>query len=219
MTVRYVCSAIVAGLLSAGAVAIGVERTHAQEPVASALPNDDAMVTVVGCVQRGLEKRLVLVNPTIDHVASVPEPTCNTPVAEPLLELHDTHEYHLDDSFIGRWVEISGRLEHFDKHDDVKDPRELHVRTVRAVPVVPPRAAEIVTPPPPAPPRDMPLTPQPSTTPAPTIPEGNVVATTGTATALPPTASDLPLGLLTTVMLLMGALAVRLIRLRLEGQV
>jgi hypothetical protein len=216
MTVRFVCSAMVAGLLVTGAVAASRARVHAQD--AGVLPSGDAWVTVIGCVQQGMKHRLVLVSPTTERIPGVPESTCNTPVAEPLLELHDTHEYHFDSSLVGHWVEISGRLEHFDRHDDAKNPRELHIRTFRAVPVLPPRVAEI----PPA--RELPqgtvMPSAPAAAPAPAPPEEKPVATTGTTPApLPNTASPLPLVIATTVMALMGALAFRLFRLRLEGRI
>ena len=214
MMFRYLWSAIAAGLLTLAAVAVSVERGYAQN--GGGLPQKGGWITVVGCLQRGLEKRLVLVSPTTDHVPSVTEPACSTPVAEPLLEVHDTHEYHLDESLIGRWVEMSGRLEHFDKHDDVKDPREFHMRTVRAVPVVVPRAAEI----PPA--REMPLaTTPPPAAPAPIAPAetpATTTGTTGTTERLPHTASPLPMITLTSVVSLMGALTLRLARRRLEGR-
>jgi len=221
MTVRYVWSAVVTGLFAAGMITVGVQRGLAQGPGPNALPGDGAKdVTVVGCVKQGLEHYLVLLNPTTEPIASVPDGNCNLPIAEPLLELHDTKGADFDKNLLGQWVAFTGRLEHAREHDQLSNPREFHVRSYHVVPVVPPRAAEIITPPPPAPPRDMPLTPEPATAPPPTIPESPVVGTTGSEpTKLPKTASDLPLGLLSTVMLLMGALAVRLIRLRMEGRV
>jgi len=208
--VRYLCSAVVAGLLTLAAVAVVVERGYAQNGVA--FPQKGGWITVVGCLQQGLKHRLVLTNATTDHVASVPDSACSAPVAEPLLEVHDTHEYKLDSALIGHWVEMSGRIERFDKHDNEKNPREFHLRTSRAVPVVVPRAAEIPAP------REAPLAMAPIAPPPP-APEPKVVATTGTAELLPKTASPLPLAVLTSVLALMGALMVRIGRLLLEGRV
>jgi hypothetical protein len=203
MTARLVGSAIVAGLLVGGAVA-------AQD--GSGLPSKGGHVTVVGCVQPGLKHRLVLVSPTTAPVDAVPQSECSLPIAEPLLELHDTHEYHFDNALVGHWVEITGRVEHFDKHDDAKNPRELHIRQFRSVPVAPPRVAEVPMT------REM---PPPIAAPAAPAPAAEKpIATTGTTPApapLPNTASPLPLVLATMVMAFMGALALRLLRGRVAG--
>jgi len=208
--VRYLCSAIVAGLLTLAVVVVVVERGYAQ----NVFPNKGAYVTVTGCLQQGLKHRLVLTNATTDNIASVTESACSTPIAEPLVEVHDTHEFKVDSALIGHWVEMSGRLEHFDKHDNARNPRELHVRTSRAVPVVVPRAAEIPAP------REAPLAiapAAPAPAPAP-IPEEKPVPTSGTVEKLPKTASALPLAALSSVLALLGALMFRFGRLRLEGR-
>src|SRR5262245_42923184 len=98
MTVRFVCTAIAAGLLATGAVATARAHGHAQDGAIAPdqLPDHSGQVTVVGCVQQGLKKRLVLVSPTTNRIDSVPDGNCNLPLAEPLLEIHDTHEYHFD---------------------------------------------------------------------------------------------------------------------------
>ena len=206
--VRYLYSAIVAGLLTLAVAAIAVQQGHAQN-----FPTKDAYVTVTGCLQQGLKHRLVLTNATTDNIASVTESACSTPIAEPLVEVHDIHEFKVDPALIGHWVEMSGRLEHFDKHDNARNPRELHVRTSRAVPVVVPRAAEIPAP------REAPLAmAPPAPAPAPIAPEEKPVPTSGTVEKLPKTASALPLAALSSVLALLGALMFRFGRLRLEGR-
>src|SRR5262245_46507890 len=193
MTVRHVWHAIVCGLFVAGAIVILGGRGHAQVQ-SSNLPDGDTWTTVVGCLQQGLHKRFVLIRPTTDEIASVPEAACGMTASdgEPMLELHDTHE-RLDESLIGSWVQVNGRLEHFDKHDDAHDPREFHVKSpVIAVPVVIPRAAAI------EPSREssaIESLPAPAPAPAPAAREEMPVATTGSAPApepaLPKTATSL----------------------------
>jgi hypothetical protein len=50
----------------------------------------------------------------------------------------------MNESMLGRWVEINGRLEK-ETSDDPDNLRELHVRSFRMVPVIPPRAAAAPT--------------------------------------------------------------------------
>jgi hypothetical protein len=196
--------------LAGGALALTAARAHAQD--GAALPTTGGRVTVAGCLQRGgKHNKLVLARPAGEAVTSVTEPTCALAGNEVLIELKDTHAHHLDDSMIGRWIEISGRLEKIEKHDDADDLRELHVRAFREVPVAA-RVAE--APPTPAPPTipEAPLTPTPS--------DDKPVATSGVATdvvsaapVLPGTASALPLIALMSGLSMAAAFGVRRVRL------
>src|SRR5262249_3171321 len=122
------------------------------------------------------------------------------------IRLEGTHKLHLDES-VGRWVEISGKLE-----GGHKGP-ELRVKSFRQVPVVITRTVEttrtIEAPPAPAPPVAVaPEAPTP-------LPEEKPAATTGTVPKkLPHTASPLPLIGLTSLMSLAGGLGLRLFRRR-----
>jgi hypothetical protein len=207
MTKRLMCSSIAAGLLAGGVLVVGVANGHAQD--ATVLPEHGGSITLVGCLaQAGKHNKLMLARPTTAAVASVPEATCSTNVGDTLVELKDTHKRHLDDSFVGRWIEVSGRLEGYEND---REPRELHVKGFKEVPVVIPAA--------PAPPPAPAPAPAPPITTAP-IPEEKPAATTGVVIVqeqpkkLPKTASPLPLMELSTGLLLAGAFGVRLFRLR-----
>jgi hypothetical protein len=106
----------------------------------------------VGCLVRGNAVRggkadkYVLARPKKGPVPSVPEATCAAEAGADALMLDNPEKASLKDSMLGRWVEITGRLE----RETSKDPdnlRELDVLSSRMVPVVlPPTAA--ATPPP-----------------------------------------------------------------------
>jgi hypothetical protein len=196
MTARYACRAIAAGLLACGAVAVTVERGQAQAQETAVLPAEGGAITLVGCFTRGgHHNRYVLAKP-MANVGSVTEETCTASDSDQMIELKDTGKFHLRKAMVGRWVEITGRLERIESSDEPDDLRELHVRSFRFPPVVVPRAAEVI--PPPEAPRAFTPPPAPAAAPAP-APEPapaaeKPVATTGTAPApLPKTASPLPL--------------------------
>jgi hypothetical protein len=200
MNVRHMSGAITAGLLACGAITFAVERGLAQE--ASVLQKGP--VTVVGCLQQGgKHNKYLLANATSNVVASVPDAACTTTGTE-MIRLEGTHKLHLDES-VGRWVEISGKLE-----GPRKRP-ELRVKSFRQVPVVITRTVETtrtIEAPPAA------VAPEP-VTPIPPAPEEKPAATTGTLPKkLPHTASPLPLIGLTGLMSLAGGLGLRLFRRR-----
>ncbi len=103
---------------------------------------------------------------------------------------------------IGRWIEVTGRLESLDK----TGLREVHVRSFRVVPVVPPKVAEAepVTP------------PTPEVVPVAPTPELPAVGTTGVA-ELPKTASSLPTTALFGVFALAAGIALLVFRRRIAG--
>jgi hypothetical protein len=118
------------------------------------------------------------------------------------LELEDADDVGINQSMLGRWIEISGRLER-ETSDNPDNLRELDVRAFRVVPVVRPRAEAPVAAPEPAP---------PARTESPAADTPVPVATTGAAPALPQTASYLPVSGVVGILLIAGALVVRSIR-------
>jgi hypothetical protein len=95
---------------------------------------------------------------------------------------------HLDHAMLGRWLEITGRLESSHSADGI---REVHVKSFKPVPVVPRRATAAT----PAPPPIAKFTPAPTPepTPQPVVEQRQPVATAGVRTELPRTATSLPL--------------------------
>ena len=75
-----------------------------------------------------------------------PLPACQrqrarpTPVPMPWMLDNETKGKGMNDSMLGRWVEISGRLER-ETSKNPDDLRELDVASFKLVPVVPPRVA------------------------------------------------------------------------------
>lgn len=206
MTIRHLCSAITAGLLTCGMAAFAQLSAHAQPQETTILPENADPVTLVGCLQfkEGHHDDYVLMNPTVGPATSVPEATCVAAGMTVGLEGKATHQ--LDESMVGRWVEISGKLEGREGH------REVHLTSFRLVPVVIPRAAEAAPPPEieqPAAPQAEALAPPPQPT-----------ATTGIVEEqkLPKTASPLPLTGSIGLLSIAGALALRMFgRRRVEG--
>ncbi len=196
--------AITGALLVCGLAAVA--PIAAQQP-STELPKRAKSIVLVGCFEtRQLEHHkpvYVLSMPSVGYATSVPDGRCTSNGSESLVEMKDVHQNTaLDDSVLGQWIEVRGRLEKQPTNDSF---RELHVRVSRIVPVVAPRAAEAIpelTPryePAPAPPQE--AAAPPVETPAP-------VATSGVETpkTLPKTASNLPLvGLLAFGVLVSGA--------------
>jgi hypothetical protein len=148
-------------------------------------------------------------------VNSVPTETCTADAGASALELQDTSKSGMNDSLVGRAIEINGRLEK-ETSDDPDNLRELEVRSFRVVPVLPP-APRTAAAPLPAP--QQPLAPPPTgrqpTAPAPVEEPAAPVATTGQAPAtLPKTASYLPATGWIGLLMIAGGLALRSSRLR-----
>jgi hypothetical protein len=179
---------------------------HALPQETTILPENTDSVILVGCLQfkEGHHDDYVLMGPTVGPATSVPEATCVAAGMTVGLEGKATHQF--DQSMVGRWVEISGKLEGREGH------REVHLTSFRLVPVVIPRAAEVAPPPAieqPAAPEAEALAPSPQ-----------VAGTTGTVEApkLPKTASPLPLAGSIGLLSIAGALALRMFgRRRVEG--
>jgi hypothetical protein len=120
-------------------------------------------------ISGGDQEDYVLARPMIGPVQSVPEATCTADASADALELEDVADI-VDESMLGRWVEIYGELEK-ETSDNPDNLREIDVNSAKLVPVIPPRVA---TAPPPQRPvvRQQPITP-PQTArvePAPSLP-------------------------------------------------
>ena len=217
MTFRHRFGAMTAVVLACGAMTVG--PAHAQRRDGNLLPQETGgMITVAGCFVRGADvrgghdDRYVLLYPKRGPINSVQEETCEADAGANAIELENFKRLGMNDSMVGRWIEVSGRLE----KETSRDPdnlREMDARSFRVIPVVPPRVA-VVSPPPPqqaAAPRVV----EPPRPPAPAPVAPAPVATTGQAPPpLPRTASHLPtlgwVGLLT----LAGGLVLRSVRSR-----
>src|SRR5262245_18642150 len=117
MVLRYITGAIAAIALS-GAVA--VQPAYAQLRDGGLLPQaDSALMTIAGCLVRGgesiglgnRERELVLANPKLGPINSVTEESCTAAADDNALQLHRYRAVGINDQLVGRWVEISGRLE------------------------------------------------------------------------------------------------------------
>jgi hypothetical protein len=113
----------------------------------------------------------------------------------------------LNEAYAGRWMIIDGRLE--SQHKVHKD-REIHVKSFRPVPVVVPRAAEVIAIP--APFVEAPTPAPPAAVVEVIIPEP--VATAGVKKHLPKTATSLPLFGLIGFLSLAAGLGLRLVTRR-----
>ena len=127
-----------------GVVAVG--PAYAQRRDGGLLPQEqEGQVTAVGCLLPGSAVRggkkdkdkYVLARPRRGPVSSVPEATCTADPGADALDLDNTSKAGVNDSLLGRWVEISGKLEkETSKNPD--DLRELAVSAFKLVPVVAP---------------------------------------------------------------------------------
>ena len=136
MTVRsLVCHVTTVFTLIASLVVASPAR--AQSSGVNQLPaaDESAIVTVVGCLQLGGEKgdKYVLGDVTVGPANSVTEQSCRT--SGGVIELEHEKRFGMNESMLGRWVEINGRLEK-ETSDDPNNLRELHVRSFRMVPVL-----------------------------------------------------------------------------------
>ena len=176
---------------------VAVEPAYAQRRDGGLLPPEqEGQVIAVGCLLRGSAVRggkkdkdkYVIARPRRGPVSSVPEATCTADPGADALDLDNTSKAGLNDSLLGRWVEISGKLE----KETSKSPdnlRELAVAAFKLVPVVVP-APEAAPAPAPAPepaPAPAAATP-PAPTPAPAIEAPPAAAPAAPEPASAPTA-------------------------------
>ena len=193
---------------------------YAQRRDGSLLPQDQSgQVTAVGCLVRGdavrggQKDKYVLARPRSGPVASVPEATCSADPGADALDLDNTSKAGVNDALLGRWLEISGKLE----KETSKNPdnlRELDVASFRAVPVV--------VPPPPAAAAPRPTSPAAAAAPRPTPPAAQASAAPAAAPSpearrLPSTASHVPAIGLAGLLLLAVSLILRSFRRRQQG--
>jgi hypothetical protein len=178
-------------------------------------PEESGMVTVAGCLllrDADHKDQYILANPVPGPVDSVPDGRCSATIDERAFDLDKTHKSGMNESLLGHWVEINGRLEK-ETHARVDNLRELSALSFRVVPVVPPpvevAVVERIAPP------EIQQTPTPRVE---TRQEETPVATTGTLPeTLPKTASPLQgIGLL-GLFGLAGGLALRVNRLHERG--
>jgi hypothetical protein len=199
MGIRYLSSAIAAGLFTCGLLLTAPASVSAQRSMD--LPADKGPITLFGCFLR-VEiphegNKYVLANPSFDTPATVPQAECNASADARMVELDDihsnVHEHHLDKGKVGLWVEINGTL----NKPKGQTLREVDVETYRLIPVAPPRVAR--------------AEPEPVVIQAPPepAPEPAPVATTGVAEPLPKTASPLPLIALMGFVGIAGGFALR----------
>jgi hypothetical protein len=220
MTLQHVCGATVV-VFAFGVVTVG--PAYAQRRDGGLLPpGESGQVTAVGClvkggsVRGGDKNRYALARPKKGPVASVPEATCTAEAGADALDLdNESGQAGVTDAMVGRWVEITGRLE-AETSKDPDDLRELDVKSVKLVPVVVPKPPEPAPAPAPAAaeaPRPTPRAaePAPAPAPAPATPAPEAPR------SLPKTASHLPAIGLAGLLSLAGGLILRSFRLRQRG--
>jgi LPXTG-motif cell wall-anchored protein len=219
MNVKYLSG--VTGVVLACAVGT-VQPAYAQRRDGNLLPQDKSgQVTAVGCLVRGNAVRggkadkYVLARPRTGPVASVTEASCTADTGADALTLDNPEKAAIKDSMLGRWVQITGRLE----SETSKDPdnlRELDVVSAKMVTVVPPPRAATAAPRPSTPaaaadsrPASSPAAQQASAAPA--------TGTTAAPRSLPKTASQLPALGFVGLLMLAGGVLLRAVRLRQRG--
>jgi hypothetical protein len=219
MPVRYVFTATLVvfafGLMTVPPASAQQRRDGALLP-----QEQSGVVTAVGCLVPAKSVRggkgdgkndYVLARVRRGPIESVPEGSCSADSGADALQI-DNPEKGITQAMVGRWVQISGRLE----RETDKDPdnlRELDVQSARLVPVVPPRVAVATPAPAPVAPRAR----APEPTPAPVAEAPAPAPPPEPAPALPHTASNRPASALIGLFLLAGALMLRAFRLRHEG--
>ena len=200
MTLRYVSGAFTAIAIALISGLPTVAPVYAQTRDATLLPSDESgTITVAGCLQVH-DDEYVLASPRVGPIANVPVERCNAPVDERALDLKDTEDHGFNESMIGHWIEVSGKLEK-ETDADLTNLREIEIRSFRLLPVVPPPPAPRVS-------EQQPFTPPAEPIALPEEP----VATTGVEPALPQTAGPLPTLGFVGLLSLAGVLALRLNR-------
>jgi len=213
MTFQSVYGATVVAL-AFGLVTVG--PAYAQRRDGSLLPQDQSgQVTAVGClvqgtaVRGGQQGKYVLARVRKGPASSVPEGSCTTDTGADALMVDNPEKAKITDAMVGRWVEITGRLE----SETSKNPdnlRELDVMSARLIPVVVPPAPAATSAraeaPAPAAAAERRPSPAPAAAPAPEAPR-----------TLPKTASPLPAIGLAGLLSFAGSLVLRSFRLRRRG--
>jgi hypothetical protein len=135
MVVRYLCGAGTAMILTFGLAAIGPTNAQGLLP-----PEESGEITVAGCLQFGGTHgdKYVLASPRVGTVANLPADTCRASVDGSALELEHASRHGIDDSMVGRFIEVSGRLER-ETHGGPDNLRELSVRSFKVAGIAPAR--------------------------------------------------------------------------------
>ena len=137
MTLRSLTGASIATVFMCGLITAPASAQNN-----SLLPAEEsAVITVTGCLQSSTKDRgkYVLTSPRLGAVANVVDGSCDAPIDSRALDLDDADDRGINPTLVGRWIEISGRLER-DTSTNPENLRELSVRSFRLVPVVPQRA-------------------------------------------------------------------------------
>jgi hypothetical protein len=203
MALRYLTGSVTAAAIVFG-VMIG--PAYAQQRDGGLLPlKESGIVTVAGCLMRGDQisggdkDKYVLANLHPGPVADVPEQTCTADSGATAVQLDNPRKGNIDESMLGKWVEVNGRLEKETSTDNIL--RELDVNSARLLPEAP-RAVAVAEPEPePEPQAVAEAAPEPSPAPVP-------VATSGQAD-LPKTASPAPFIGMLGLFACAGSLALR----------
>src|SRR6187402_118117 len=207
MALRYLSG------VTAVAIAFGlmIGPAFSQQRDGGLLPLEESgMVTVAGCLLRGDQvsggdkDKYVLAN--LQHIANAPEQTCTADPGATAVQLDNPRKGNIDESMLGKWIEVSGRLEKETSTDNIL--RELDVNAARLLPVEAPRIAAVPEPEPEPQAVAEPAAPEPSPEPVP-------VATSGQAAAdLPKTASSAPIFAMLGLFAFAGSLGLRSLRTR-----
>ena len=205
MSLRYVVGGVAAVAI---VCSLTIGPAIAQQRDGGLLPlKESGIVTVAGCLMRGDQisggdkDKYVLANLHPGPVADVPEQACTADAGATAVQLDNPKKGSIDESMLGRWVEVNGRLEKEESTDNIL--RELDVHAARLLPERPRPVA--VAEPEPEPVAEA-IAPEPSPAPVP-------VATSGQAD-LPKTASPAPLIGMLGLFACAGSLAVRSFRTR-----
>ena len=188
MTLKYVYGATMIVL----AIGVTAGPAYAQRRDGSLLPQEESgQVTAVGCLVRGdavrggQKDKYVLARPKRGPVANVPEATCTADPGADALTLDNPEKGNMNDAMIGRWIEISGRLER-ETDNNPDNLRELDVLSAKIVPVVVPRPAAAVVAPRPSAAASPSAQPAPAAAMAPRpTPQAPAAAVAGTPQMLP----------------------------------
>jgi hypothetical protein len=200
----------VSGGVTTVAIAFGlmIGPANAQQRDGGLLPlHESGTVTVAGCLLRGDQvsggdkDKYVLAN--LQNIANAPEQTCTADPGATAVQLDNPKKGNIDESMLGKWIEVSGRLEKETSTDNIL--RELDVNAARLLPVEA-RIAALPEPEPEPQAVAQPAAPEPSPEPVP-------VATSGQAD-LPKTASSAPIIAMLGLFAFAGSLGLRSLRTR-----
>jgi hypothetical protein len=210
MALRYL-----SGSVTAVAIVFGLTTgpAYSQQRDGGLLPlKESGMVTVAGCLLRGNQvkdgdsDKYVLANLQKGPVANAPEQTCTADTGATAVQLDNPDKGNINESMLGKWVEVSGRLERETSGDNIL--RELDVTSARLLTAEAPLNAAASAPEPAPQAVAPPAAAEPSPAPAP-------IATSGQADAdLPKTASVEPLIAMLGLLAFAGALVLRSFRTR-----